>query len=130
MLTALLALFVLITVACELHDGNAALERHKQFKHWDDWHSKPLVAPFIRRYTAVYGLGTSHLSNPRSASLLRRAMLRRASSRGLARRSLRLSLASHVFIFGARRLAEVKRGEMSASAAEAAIRCTADAEAL
>jgi hypothetical protein len=30
MLTALLALFALITVA------NAALERHNQFKHWDD----------------------------------------------------------------------------------------------
>jgi hypothetical protein len=29
MLTALLALFVLITVA-------RALERHNQFKHWDD----------------------------------------------------------------------------------------------
>ncbi|MDT5200306.1 MAG: hypothetical protein QOH34_1828 [Mycobacterium sp.] len=35
MLTALLALFVLITVAWALHDSNSALERHKQFKHWD-----------------------------------------------------------------------------------------------
>ncbi len=36
MLTALLALFLLITVAWALYDSNAALERHNQFKHWDD----------------------------------------------------------------------------------------------
>jgi hypothetical protein len=36
MLTALLALFLLITVARALHDSYAALERHNQFKHWDD----------------------------------------------------------------------------------------------
>ena len=36
MVTALLALFVLITVAWALHDSNAAHERHDQFKHWDD----------------------------------------------------------------------------------------------
>ena len=36
MLTALLALFLLITVAWALHDSNAAFERHNQFKHWDD----------------------------------------------------------------------------------------------
>lgn len=36
MVTALLALFVLITVAWALHDSNAALERHNPFKHWDD----------------------------------------------------------------------------------------------
>ena len=36
MLTALLALFALITVARALHDSNAALERHNPFKHWDD----------------------------------------------------------------------------------------------
>jgi hypothetical protein len=36
MLTALLALFVLITVAWALHDSNAAHERHDQFKRWDD----------------------------------------------------------------------------------------------
>jgi hypothetical protein len=36
MLTALLALFVLITVVWALHDSNAARERQDQFKHWDD----------------------------------------------------------------------------------------------
>jgi hypothetical protein len=36
MVTALLALFVLITVAWTLHDSNAALERQDQLKHWDD----------------------------------------------------------------------------------------------
>jgi hypothetical protein len=36
MFTALLALFVLITVASALHDSNSALERRKQFKNWDD----------------------------------------------------------------------------------------------
>ena len=36
MLTALLALVALITVARALHDSNAAHERHDQFKHWDD----------------------------------------------------------------------------------------------
>ncbi len=36
MLTALLALFALITVAWALHDSNAALERHNQSKHWDE----------------------------------------------------------------------------------------------
>ena len=35
-LTALLALFALITVAQALHDGNAALKRHNPSKHWDD----------------------------------------------------------------------------------------------
>ena len=36
MLTALLALFALITVARALLDSNAAPERHDQFMHWDD----------------------------------------------------------------------------------------------
>jgi hypothetical protein len=33
MLTALLALFLLITIAWVLHDSHAALERHNEFKH-------------------------------------------------------------------------------------------------
>jgi hypothetical protein len=36
MLTALLACFLLITVAWALRDSNAVLERHIQCKHWDD----------------------------------------------------------------------------------------------
>jgi hypothetical protein len=36
MLTALLAFFLLITVAWALRDSNAVLERHIQYKHWDD----------------------------------------------------------------------------------------------
>jgi hypothetical protein len=36
MLTALLALFLLITVAWALRDSNAALEPYNQYKHWDD----------------------------------------------------------------------------------------------
>ena len=36
MVTALMALFALITVAWALHDSDAAHERHDQFKHWDD----------------------------------------------------------------------------------------------
>jgi hypothetical protein len=36
MVTALLALFVLITVAWALDDSNAALKRQDQLKHWDD----------------------------------------------------------------------------------------------
>ncbi len=36
MLTALLALFLLITVAWALRDSNAAFERHNQYRHWDD----------------------------------------------------------------------------------------------
>jgi hypothetical protein len=35
MLTALLALFLLLTVAWALRDSNAVLERHNQFKQWD-----------------------------------------------------------------------------------------------
>jgi hypothetical protein len=36
MLTALPALFLLITVAWALRDSNAVLGRHNQLKHWDD----------------------------------------------------------------------------------------------
>ncbi|MDT5257859.1 MAG: hypothetical protein QOD10_2939 [Mycobacterium sp.] len=36
MLTALLALFLLTTVAWALRDSNVALERYNQHKHWDD----------------------------------------------------------------------------------------------
>jgi hypothetical protein len=36
MVTALLALFLLITVAWALHDSDAAHERYDQLKHWDD----------------------------------------------------------------------------------------------
>jgi hypothetical protein len=36
MLTGLLAVFLLITVAWALRDSNAVLERHSQLKHWDD----------------------------------------------------------------------------------------------
>ena len=36
MLTALLGLFLLISIAWALRDSNASLERHNQFKHWDD----------------------------------------------------------------------------------------------
>jgi hypothetical protein len=36
MLTALLALSLLITVAWGVRDSNAVLERHSQYMHWDD----------------------------------------------------------------------------------------------
>jgi hypothetical protein len=36
MLTALLALIVLIAVAWAVHDGQAVLERHEYDKHWND----------------------------------------------------------------------------------------------
>jgi hypothetical protein len=35
MLTALLALFLLITVAWALRDSNVVFERYNQYKHWD-----------------------------------------------------------------------------------------------
>ena len=36
MLTALLGLFLMTAVAWAVHDGQAALERHEQDKHWND----------------------------------------------------------------------------------------------
>ncbi len=36
MLTALLGLFLLISIAWALHNSNVSLEQHNQFKHWDD----------------------------------------------------------------------------------------------
>jgi hypothetical protein len=71
MVTALLALFVLITVAWALHDIDATLERHNPLSIGMTSIPTPLVARFIRRYTAVYGLGTGYLSKRAQASTTR-----------------------------------------------------------
>jgi hypothetical protein len=61
MLTALLALFALITVARALHDSTRHSSDTIRLSIGMTSIPTPLVARFIRRYAVVYGPGTGYL---------------------------------------------------------------------